>query len=136
MSESGKKLLKDLGKQVREKLSPSGEPRLNARGLAFVDEMAKELTGPDAMPGLRLYRDTPQKFRLQRDKKNAELSLEWQRDIGAAVLTGVSMGHVKLTERYVFDDAQARWRRMDGLGEIYEDLTNALVEYLYPEGRQ
>jgi len=135
MSEGGKKLLKDLSKQVREKLSPGGEPLLHAKGLALVEEMAKELTGPDGMPGLHVFRDAPHKFRLQRQKKNAEIAVEWERPIGAAVMTSTEMGHVKRTERYVWDEAQARWRRLDGLGEIYEDLSNALVELLYPEGR-
>ena len=29
----------------------------------------------------------------------------------------------------------SRWRRMEGEGELYEDVVSALVEYLYPEGR-
>ncbi len=135
MSEGGKKLLKDLSKQVREKLSPGGEPLLNQKGLALVEELAKELTGPDGMPGLHLFRDGPHKFRLQRERKNAEICVEWQRPIGAAVLTGTAMGSVKSAERYVWDEAQTKWRRLDGLGEIYEDLSKALVDYLYPEGR-
>jgi hypothetical protein len=135
MSEGGKKLLKDLSKQVRDKLSPGGEPLLNQKGLALIEEMVKELNGPEGMPGLHLLRDGPHKFRLQRPRKNAEITVEWERSIGAAVMTGTELGHVKRTERYVWDEAQTKWRRLDGLGEIYEDLSTALVELLYPEGR-
>ncbi len=135
MSEGGKKLLKDLASKVREKTTPTGEPILNARGLALVDELGKELTGEGAMPGLHLFRDTPAKFRLQREKKNAELTIDWQRPIGALVLTGVALGHTKFTHNYVWDETEQRWRRLDSLGEIWEDLSTALVDLLYPEGK-
>ena len=87
------------------------------------------------MPGLELWRDTPAKFRLQREKKNAEISVEWQRNIGAIVMTGVSMGKVSFTHRYLSPEETAGWRRMDGLGELYEDLSKALTDLLYPEAR-
>ena len=131
----GKKLLKDLAAKVREKTDTSGEQLLDQRGLKEIEDLAKELTGPDAMPGLKLWRDTPAKFRLQRERKNAEITLEWQRNIGALVMTGVSMGKVSFTHRYLSPDAAAGWRRMDGLGEVYEDLSKALVDLLYPEAR-
>ena len=37
--------------------------------------------------------------------------------------------------RYIFDEAQTKWRRLDGGGEVWEDLTGTLVEYLYPEAK-
>ena len=140
MSEEGKKRLRDLASKVREKLNPAGEPLLNQRGLALVDELAKELTAPDAMPGLHLFRDSPQRFRLQRERKNAEIAFEWQRDIGAAVMTCTSLGQVKKLERYVLDEAsssqQGAWRRMSGLaGDPFDDVSDALIELLYPEAR-
>jgi hypothetical protein len=57
MSEDGKKRLKDLASRVREKVKPQGAPALDARGLALVEELAKELGAPDGMPGLKLARD-------------------------------------------------------------------------------
>jgi hypothetical protein len=136
MSDEGKKKLKDLAGRVREKLDTSGKALLDAQGLALVEDLAKELTGPDGLPGLRLFRDAPHKLKLQREKKNAEIVFEWERAIGAAVMTCVQMGQVKRTERYVFDDASKTWRRMSGVaGEPFADVGDALVELLYPEAR-
>lgn len=138
MSEDhGRKLLQDLAKNVKEKVAPSGEPLLNREGLMMIERMARDLTGPGGMPGLKLWRDAPSKFRVQRPPRNAEISLHWQRDIGAMVMTGEKHGNPKTLVRYVFEQAgeKPHWRRMEGEGELYEDLTAALVEYLYPEGR-
>jgi hypothetical protein len=140
MSEEGKKRLKDLAKQVREKVATTGAPVLHQRGLEIVEDLAKELTGPDGLPGLKLYRDSPAKFRVQRSQRNhpalgaaPELTLEWERDIGALALTCQKHGEPKTFIRYVWDAAEAKWRKLDGGGEIYEDVTSALIEYLYPE---
>ena len=136
MSDEGKKRIKDLASRVREKLDTSGETQLHARGLALIEEMAKELGGPEGLPGLRLFRDGPHKIKLQRDKKNAEIVVEWERPIGATVMTCVQMGQVKRSERYVFDDGKQAWRRMSGApGEPFGDVSEALVEVLYPEAR-
>lgn len=135
MSEDGKKRLKDLAKQVREKTATSGANVLHEKGLALVDELAKELTGPDGMPGLKLYRDNAQKFRLQRSPRKAEITIEWQREIGALALTKEKHGEPKTMVRYVWDEAEKKWRLLDGGGEIWEDVSAALVEILYPEVR-
>jgi hypothetical protein len=135
MSEDGKKRLKDLAKQVREKVAVTGTPLLNQRGLDLVEDLAKELISPDGMPGLKLYRDSPAKFRLARAQRNAEISVEWERDIGALGLTAQKHGEPKTFVRYVWDEGEAKWRKLDGGGEIYEDITAALVEYLYPEAK-
>jgi hypothetical protein len=134
--ERGRKLLQDLAKAVNEKVSPTGESLLNREGLKMVERMARDLTGPGAMPGLRLWRDAPQKFRLQRPPRNAEIVVHWQRDIGAMVMTGEKHGGSKAMTRYVLDQQEQHWRRMENEGELYEDLVAWLVEYLYPEGRQ
>jgi hypothetical protein len=133
MSEDGKKRLKDLAKQVREKVATTGTPVLQQRGLDIVEDLAKELSGPDGMPGLKLYRDSPTKLRVQRSQRNAELTIEWERDIGALGLTCQKHGEPKTFVRYVWDQGETKWRKLDGGGEIYEDVTTALVEYLYPE---
>lgn len=136
MSEDrGRKLLQDLAKTVQEKVSPTGEALINREGLKMVERMARDLTGPGGMPGIKLWRDSPSKFRLQRPNRNAEISIHWQRDIGAMVMTGEKHGNPRSLVRYVFDQEQSHWRRMEGEGELYEDLVAALVEYLYPEGR-
>jgi hypothetical protein len=135
MSEDGKKRLKDLAKQVREKVAVTGTPLLNQRGLDIVEDLAKELTGPDGMPGLKLYRDSPAKFRLARTQRNADITVEWEREIGALGLTCQKHGEPKTFVRYVWDEGEAKWRKLDGGGEIYDDVTAALVEYLYPEAK-
>lgn len=133
MSEEGKKRLKDLAKQVREKVATTGAPVLHTRGLELVEDLAKELTGPDGLPGLKVYRDSPSKLRVQRSQRNAEITIEWERDIGALGLTCQKHGEPKTFVRYVWDSSETKWRKLDGGGEIYEDVTAALVEYLYPE---
>jgi hypothetical protein len=136
MSEDrGRKLLQDLAKTVQEKVSPTGEPLLNREGLKMIERMARELTAPGGMPGLKLWRDSPSKFRIQRPPRNAEISLHWQRDIGAMVMTGEKHGGPRALVRYVLDQEQNHWRRMEGEGELYEDMVASLVEHLYPEGR-
>lgn len=134
--ENGRKLLSDLASAVREKVSPTGEPLIHREGLKMVERLARDLTAPGGMPGLRLTRDSPTKFRLGRPPRNAEITLEWQRDIGAMVLTGEKFGEPKQLTRFVFDQEEQHFRRMEGVGELYEDMVAALVEYLYPEGRK
>ncbi|MDB4947237.1 MAG: hypothetical protein JWP97_6771 [Labilithrix sp.] len=133
MSEDGKKRLRDLANQVRQKVTPNGATLLNQRGLDLVDDLARELTGEGGMPGLRVERDGPTKIRLTRQTRNAEITLAWERDIGALGVTCEKHGEPRTFVRYVWDDAQAKWRKLDGGGEIYEDVTSALVTYLYPE---
>jgi hypothetical protein len=135
-NENGRKRLQDLASAVREKVSPTGEPLINREGLKMVERLARDLVAPGGMPGLKLWRDAATKFRLQRPPRNAEIMVEWQRDIGAMVMTGEKFGEPKRLVRYVFDQEQTHFRRMEGEGELYEDLVEALVEYLYPEGRR
>ena len=135
MSEDAKKRLKDLAKQVRERVTPTGIGALHQRGLDLVEEIAKELGAPDGMPGLKVLRDGAHKLRLQRPGRNAEIAVEWQRDIGAVAVTCEKHGDPRTLVRYVWDEGQGKWRRLDGGGEIWDDLTANLVEYLYPEGR-
>jgi hypothetical protein len=135
MSEEGKKRLKDLAKQVRDKVATTGAPVLHTRGLELVEDLAKELTGPDGLPGLKLHRDSPAKFRVQRSRggADAEITVEWERDVGAIGFTCQKHGEPRTFVRYVWDQGEAKWRKLDGGGEIYEDMTTALVEFLYPE---
>jgi hypothetical protein len=135
-NENGRKLLQDLAGVVRDKVSPTGEPLLNREGIKMVERLSRDLTAPDGVPGLKLWRDTPTRFRLTRPPRNAEILVEWQRDIGAMVLAGEKFGEPKRLVRYVFEAEAGHFRRLEGEGELYEDLVAALVEYLYPEGRR
>jgi hypothetical protein len=133
MSDEGRKRLKDLANKIREREKVTDEGR-HKRGLLIVELLARDLTGEDGMPGLKLWRDATSKFRLERAKRNAEIMFEWQRDIGAAVMTCQKHGEPKKITRYIHDEAADTWRRMEGDGgELYADLEAALVEYLYPE---
>ncbi|MCC6552912.1 MAG: hypothetical protein IT372_07815 [Polyangiaceae bacterium] len=136
MSEDeGRKKLQDLARSLQEKVAPTGEPLLNRRALKTVERLARELTGEAAMPGLNVWRDAAGKFRLQRPRRNAEITVEWQRDIGAMVLMAEKHGEPRKLTRYVYDEAADHFRRMEGEGELHADLADALVEYLYPEAR-
>jgi hypothetical protein len=135
-NDQGKKLLQDLANTVREKVSPTGDVLINREGIKMVERLARDLTAPGGMPGLKLYRDTPTKFRLQRPMRNAEITVEWQKDIGCMVMSGEKFGEPKQTHRFVYDQHEDHFRRFEGGGDLYEDLVAALVEYLYPEGRK
>jgi hypothetical protein len=134
--DNGRKLLQDLAGTVREKVSPTGDALVNREGIKMVERLARDLMAPGGMPGLKLWRDTPTKFRLTRSPRNAEIGVEWQRDIGALVMTAEKFGGPKALQRYVFDQELDAFRRMEGEGEPYADLVEWLVEYLYPEGRK
>jgi hypothetical protein len=134
--ENGRKRLADLATSVRERVAPTGEPLVHREGLKMVERLARDLVAPGGMPGLKLWRDSPTRFRLTRSPRNGEILVEWQRDIGAMVLAGEKNGEPRRLVRYVFDQEQQHFRRMEGEGELYDDVVDALVEYLYPEGRQ
>ena len=135
MSDDAKKRLRDLAKQVREKVTPTGAPLLHQKGLELIEELGTELASPEGMPGLKVWRDSAQKIRLTRAPRNAEITLEWHREIGALSMTCEKHGDPKVLVRYVWDEAAKKWRKLDGGGEIWEDVTAALIEYLYPEGK-
>ena len=133
--DNGRKLLQDLAGTVREKVSATGDALVNREGIKMVERLARDLTAPGGMPGLKLWRDSPTKFRLERSPRNAEIGVEWQWDIGALVMTAEKFGGPRSMQRYVFDQELGAFRRMEGEGGPYEDLVAWLVEYLYPEGR-
>jgi hypothetical protein len=133
--DQGRKLLQDLAGTVREKVSATGDAIVNREGIKMVERLARDLAAPGGMPGLKLWRDSPTKFRLTRSPRNAEIGVEWQKDIGALVMTAEKFDGPKAVQRYVFDQELDAFRRMEGDGGPYEDLVGWLVEYLYPEGR-
>jgi hypothetical protein len=134
--EKGKKLLADLASKVRKEVTPDGEPVLHARGQKAVGDLAKDLAGPDGLPGLQLFRDTTDKFRVQRPARNGEIAVAWQRPIGAIVVV-VHRGERREAEvKYVYREADDEWHRMEGEGELYEDVSKWLVDVLYPEAKR
>lgn len=134
--ERGKKLLAGLSAKVREEVAPSGEPLLHAKGQKAVLDLANDLQGPDAPPGLKVFKDAVDRFRLQRPQRNGQISVRWERPIGAVVVL-VEKGDRRDPEiRYVLHEAEDEWRRMEGEGELYEDIASFLVEVLFPEGKR
>ncbi|MBI5516494.1 MAG: hypothetical protein HY909_22105 [Deltaproteobacteria bacterium] len=133
--ERGRRLLQELAQKVRDKTTPQGDPQLNQRGLDMVEALARDLTGAEGFPGLHLFRDSAERFRLQRERKNAEVTVEWFRDIGAIELGGERNGSRPKPIRYLYDEPAGVWRRMTGGGDLYEDLVLLLTEFLYPEVR-
>ncbi len=131
----GKSKLLELAQKVKAKVTPKGDAALNQRGLELVASMVKDLTGDAQMPGLKVIPDGAHKFRLERRGQNGDVTVEWQRDICALVITRERHGEPKGLARYVYDEGKDHFRKMEGGGEAYEDLTAALVECLYPEMR-
>jgi hypothetical protein len=135
MSENARKRLQELAKTVREKVATSGDNVLHKKGLLQIELLARDLQAPDGMPGLKLTREAPSKFKLVRATRNASLTLEWQRDIGCIVMTAEKIDGPKVARRYVYDEPKDLWRFMDGseTQELYDELIDHLTEYLYPE---
>lgn len=133
--ERGRLLLKDLAERVREKVAIGGEPVLQQRGVAKIETLARMLDGEESMPGLRVLRNSAERLRLQRDGRNADVLVEWKRDAGAISLGGERNGRVARSILYMWDEPTARWQRLGGDSELYEDLVIILTEYLYPEVR-
>ena len=133
--ERGKKLFADLATKARDQIAPSGEPLLHARGQKAVAELAADLSGPDTPPGLKLFRDGVDRFRLQRPGRNGEIDVRWNRPIGAIVVQTAKGERADPEVKYLYREAADEWTRMEGEGELYEDISKWLTEYLYPELR-
>lgn len=134
--ERGRQLLAALSEKVKKEVAPSGEPILHAKGQKAVAELAADLGGEHGPPGLKVFRDAHDRFRVQRANKNAEIGVEWQRPIGAVVVKTEKSGHASPDVRYTYRDEDDAWHRMDGDGELYEDVTALLTELLYPEAKR
>lgn len=132
--ERGRRLLAALSQQVKKAAPPSGV-EANARGLKALAELAEDLTGPNAPPGLQLWRDSAEKFRLTRTQRPGELVVLWDRPAQALHVTADKLGQRIADVRFVFHEALGSWRRFDIDAELYEEVTALLVEVLYPEAR-
>ncbi len=134
--DKGKKLFADLADKVRAEVQPSGEPAMHARGLQGLEEIADDLSSPDGLPGLKVFRDGVTKIRLQRPNRNGEIAIGWNRAIGAMTAV-VNKGERSEPEvKYVYRPESDEWHRLDGTGELYADVGKWLVDVLYPEGKR
>lgn len=134
--ERGRALLQDLARRVREKVSVDGEPLLQRRGVAKIETIARMLDGEEALPGLRVLRNSAERLRLQRDGRNADVLVEWMRDAGALAIGGERNGRQARSILYMWDEPAQQWKMMGGESELYEDLVIVISEYLYPEVRR
>ncbi len=134
--ERGKELLSAFSAKVKKEVLPSGEHILHARGQKAVAELAADLGGSDGPPGLRVFRDAVDRFRLQRPNKNAEVTVEWNRPVGAILVKSDKAGRTAAEIRYTHRDADDAWHRMEGEGELYEDIMALLADTMYPEAKR
>jgi hypothetical protein len=134
--EKGKKLFAELANKVRKEIAPNGEPELNKRGLEALQELADDLTGPDGLPGLRVFKDGVHQFRLQRPQRNGQIIVSWNRGIGAITIVVEKLSGREAEVKYLWREADDAWTRMEGTGELYEDVSKALVDTLYPEAKR
>ena len=133
--DDARKRLKDLAQGVRAKVQPTGRLLLDQKGLAMLAQIVADLTGPDGMPGLYVATDTPTKLRLRRPSKAGQIVLEWDKSIGSLGVTYEKFNSPIRQIRYLHHEADDVWRSMADGVELYEELTAALVDILYPEAR-
>ena len=134
--ERGKELLANLAQQVRKEVAPSGEPMLHAKGQKALAELAADLSDGDGLPGLKVLRDGSDRVRLQRPQRHGQITIEWQRPIGAMVAIVEKDGRREAEIRYLLVEAEDEWKRMEGEGELYSDVTKWLGDVLYPESKR
>lgn len=132
---AGRNRLKDLAKGVREKVQNDGRQQLDRRGIDLLEQIVSDLTGPDGMPGLYVHRDTALKVRFRRQGKAGQIVVEWDRTIGAMAVTYERFNARTRQVRYLYSEEDDAWRAMENHAEIYDELTTALMEILYPEGQ-
>lgn len=133
--EGGQNRFKALAEGVRGKINNDGRVTLDRKGTETLEQIIKDLTGPQGMPGLYSSRDTPFKVRLRRQGKAGQIVLEWDRAICAMQVTYEKFNERVRQVRYLLNEADSAWRPTEGPGELFEDISAALVDILYPEGR-
>jgi hypothetical protein len=128
--------LKDLARGVREQAKVDVRLQLDLRGMAMLEQIVGDLTGPEGMPGLYVHRDAASKVRLRRQGKAGQITVEWDRAIGALEVTYEKFNARPRKVRYLLSEAEGAWRSMEAQGELYEELTEGLKEILYPEAKR
>jgi hypothetical protein len=137
MSENeGRNRLKELAQGARAKVQDNGRLELDRKGTELLEQIVVDLTGPEGMPGLYAQRDVALRVRLRRQGKAGQIVAEWDRTIGAMLMVYERFGARPRHVRYLLNEEEGAWRAMEGKTELYEDLTAALVEILYPENRR
>jgi hypothetical protein len=125
--------LKALARGMKEQVQTDGRQELDRKGVAMLEQIVSDLTGPEGMPGLYAHRDTPLKVRLRRQAKAGQLIVEWDRAVGVMDVTYERFNARARQVRYLLNEAEGAWRSMDTQVELYEALTEGLTEILYPE---
>lgn len=131
--EQGKTLLKNLSSQVKEVLNDDGEQLAHKRGVEAMIDLATDLTSDDAPPGLIVQRDGGLKLKLFRKDRPGLITIEWQRPIGAVVLSWERLDKSAGPFRFVHRASDDSFIEMSLQSELYEWLTNTMGEVLYPE---
>lgn len=134
--EQGKNLLKNLSTQVKEVLNDDGEQLVHKRGVEALVDLATDLTGDDAPPGLIVQRDGGLKLKLFRKDRPGLVTIEWQRPIGAVVGNWERLGKTEGPFRFVHRASDDSFIEMSLQTELYAWLTSTLAEVLYPEARR
>lgn len=126
--------LADLARLARERLGP--EP--DKAGPAATTIMAAVVRDLKGMPEITVAREATHRIRIGRRGKVGALSLEYHASIRAIELgyAGFPADDPTATKvrRYTFDTAEApaQWTRIDGGGELIDDVKNGVLR-LYPE---
>ena len=134
--EEGRARLAILSKQVREVLSNDGEALIHRRGIEAMVELAQDLTGEEAPPGLVVVRDGGLKLKLMRKDRPGLITLGWERPIGALVGEWERLSKKGGPLRYTCREPEQRWIEMDTGEELYAWLTDTLGAVLYPESKK
>jgi hypothetical protein len=134
--EQGKALLQNLSKQVKEVLNDDGEQLVHKRGVEAMVDLAQDLTGEEAPPGLIVQRDGGLRLKLLRKDRPGLITIEWQRPIGAIVGQWQRMEKAGGPFRFVFREAEDSWNEMQLGDELYAWLTTTLADVLYPETKK
>ncbi|MCS6898220.1 MAG: hypothetical protein RMJ98_00090 [Myxococcales bacterium] len=128
--------LKELVKEVREQAKTDVRLQLDRQGMAILEQVVADLTGPEGMPGLYVHREGAQKVRLRRQGKAGQIVVEWDRGIGALEVTYEKFNARPRKVRYLLNEVEGAWRSIETQVELYEELTEGLKEILYPEARR
>ncbi|MDP3278526.1 MAG: hypothetical protein Q8Q09_25270 [Deltaproteobacteria bacterium] len=131
--EQGKALLASLSAKVRDVLEDDGEIRLHRRGVEAMVDLAQDLTGDEAPPGLVVQRDGGARLKVLRKDRPGMITFEWQRSIGALVTRWERNGKDEGPFRFLHRESDDCWIEKDSGEELYTWLTRTMGDVLYPD---
>lgn len=134
--EEGRARLANLSKQVKEVLSNDGEQLMHRRGVEAMVDLAQDLTGEEAPPGLIVQRDGGLRLKLLRKDRPGLITISWERPIGALVGEWERMDKRGGPFRFTWREPEQRWNEMDSGDELYTWLTATLADILYPDSKR